>query len=699
MVFSGLIPGSSSANRAKAAAKASKPTTPAVSPGSSIGHDGHHDRHDQYISEDSQLKPIGPEPPDLQELNACLDALAAVFPDIQIEVFRELLTHFDGESRRALAADALLKSRVTWVKGRWKVNKDGEPAMPTTVDAQASAPGDPGKAEGFARIPRRDAFRSEEYRNAVKALAYHEFKGLSRSTINAVLAESNYSYLEAREALVGLSAKSWRFTISSLFRGHKVVSAAEAKHHPLVIYKSTGLGSIVPTIKSTGCAELDGELYRVLITPLREKERADLMARDHDLAKELNNAEAEESGNLFECTCCYTESIFEEITSCTTSGHIVCFRCVQHTITEAVFGQGWQRSVDKHTGTLCCPAVDAAECSGRISQDQMLRAMLNTPNGAEVMRRLDQRLADNTLAATDLPLIRCPFCPYAEIDDIYVPQAQARLRLRSENVYPLIFFVLCLLTLPFAIPIFLILSFIPICLFTHKKSVPHLRQVYQQALQRRHRRRRGDRFTCQNPDCRKQSCLSCNKAWADLHVCNESALVSLRTQIEQAMSMAIKRVCPKCNTSFVKNQGCNKLTCLCGYKMCYVCRKDIGATTGPDAGYSHFCEHFRPMGGNKCKECTKCSLWEAEDTDKVLEQAREEAERKWMESEGRELSGEEKKFLATGIRGSTGGGGGGGGDNGGVLKGTSIARSGVNQRRWPTLDEVFDFLVEHLTLY
>ena len=455
----------------------------------------------------------------------------------------------------------------------------------------------------------------------------------------------------------------------------------------------------MPTIKSTGCAELDGELYRALIAPLRVKERADILEKDRKLAVELNNTEAEETENMFECACCYTESTFEELTSCNTTGHLICFRCIQHTITEAVFGQGWQRSIDKDTGTLCCPAVDSSECSGRIPQDHMLRAMLDAPSGAEVMHRLDQRLADNCLVATGLPLIRCPFCAYAEIDDIYLPPNASHrsrntelLRLRGQNIYTLILLLIIFLTIPFAVPILLFLSFILLCLLTHQKTAAHLRKIYSQALQRRNRRRRGLRFACQNLSCRKLSCLSCHKEWQDVHICNESALVSLRTQIEQAMSMAIKRVCPKCNTSFVKNQGCNKLTCPCGYKMCYVCRKDIGAKEGPDAGYRHFCEHFRPDGGQgkKCEECTKCSLWEAEDTDSVLENAKSEAERKWMESEGRELSGDERKFLATGVGGAADGGGKGG------LGGVGMGRGMGRKRGLPSLDEVCDFLVEYI---
>ncbi|KAM0537118.1 hypothetical protein ACHAO7_012289, partial [Fusarium culmorum] len=170
-----------------------------------------HQQH-EYIYDEAQLPCLPPERPDLRELNNSLEALAAVFPDVQIEVFRELLSNFDGESRLALVADALLKNRVTWVKGRWRV-PDKETARPETV-------------------PKTEVFKSKEYKRAVQNLAWHEFKGLSRSTINAVLAESNYSYLEARQTLVTLSSKSWRFTISSLFFRRKPIATGEAENHP-----------------------------------------------------------------------------------------------------------------------------------------------------------------------------------------------------------------------------------------------------------------------------------------------------------------------------------------------------------------------------------------------------------------------------------------------------------------------------------
>ncbi|TVY72499.1 E3 ubiquitin-protein ligase [Fusarium oxysporum f. sp. cubense] len=611
----------------------------------------------EYIYDEAQLPCPPPERPDLRELNNSLEALAAVFPDIQIEVFRELLSNFDGESRLALVADALLKNRVTWVKGRWRV-PDKETAQP---DA----------------IPKTEVFKSKEYKRAVQNLAWHEFKGLSRSTINAVLAESNYSYLEARQTLVTLSSKSWRFTISSLFFRRKPVATGEAENHPLVSWRSTGQGSITPTIRATGSAELDRELYDTLVAPLKEKDRRDREDRDRGLAVILNNEEAEKADATHECVCCFISAAFEEFTHCNREGHLVCYRCVQHSIKEAVFGQGWQSSINPETGTLKCLSSDGDGCPGHIPPDHIRRAMEEEKMGAEILHRLDCRLAEHSLLASNLPLVRCPFCDYAEIDDIYTPAHESALRIKSDSIYNLFFLVLCIGTLPFVFPFVLISSFICLLLSTQQSFGDYISVEWSKALNRHRRRRRGTKFTCQSPSCGRMSCLSCHKSWKDIHVCNESSLVALRTQVEQAMSMAIKRVCPRCNTSFVKNAGCNKLTCPCGYKMCYVCRADL-----TDEGYRHFCDHFRPEGdATPCKECDRCNLWESEDTEQVLQAAREEAERKWKDMENRELSGTERAFLETGVAANR--------------MDVSVERV-LFSGRIPALSEVLDLVVETL---
>ncbi|CAK7269943.1 hypothetical protein SEPCBS119000_003832 [Sporothrix epigloea] len=662
-----------------------------------------------YIADESHLAPVEPEPPDLGELNNSLDALAVVFPEVQIDVFREMLTHFDGESRLALVADALLKSRATWVKGRWRIaDKDKEAASATTltVTTAATAPIPEARATLAA-----DRFRTPTYQKAAKALASHEFRGLSKSTIYAVLAEQNYAYLDARQALVQMSSKSWRFTISSLFLRRKPVTHSEAENHPLIVWKSSGQGSILPTIKATGSAELDRELYMALVAPLRAQQRAAQEETDHTLASALNTAEAEAAGATYECSCCFTTATFEEVTSCSSGSssnsnsetkhhgqdaddgaHIICFRCVQHLAREAVFGQGWARTVDTTRGTLWCPAVvpcSSNGCGGIIPVDHLHHALLAEKRGADTLRHLERRLASHSLVGSGLPLVRCPFCEYAEVDDIYVPLHESTLRVRIDGLYSLAFVLLLfgathVLLLPLLVlllmaalpglmtPFGLTFSFVSTRLARSvgsrqtggKQPKPprkpsYFRQQLADAIKRFRRRRRGQQFRCRNPACARVSCLGCCKAWTDIHVCHESSLVALRTQVEQAMSMAIKRVCPRCHTSFVKTVGCNKLTCPCGYKMCYVCRKDISGNEGPDAGYRHFCEHFRPHGdGRACTECRRCNLWETEDTEAVLQAAREEAERKWRETEQRELSLSERAYLETGI--AIGGGTAGG---------------------------------------
>lgn len=724
MVFASLLPSSKFGSRASAvAAQPPKLTPPRPSytstasttstaasssssssiPNSTSAYSAPAAHGHEFILDEVQLPPIPAHRPDLRELNSCLVALAVVFPDVQLDVFREMLTSFDCESRLAVVADTLLKNRVSWVKGRWRLPEDincqplaAAPA-PTTAAESLHLRGEPRTGQ-IGSVPIKEHFRSIEYKDAVKALALYEFKGLSRSSITAVLAEQNYSYLDARKTLVEVSSKSWRFTMANLFSRKKAtapVAAAEAADsHPLVIWKSSGKGSILPMIRSTGNAELDHELYHELVAPLKFKARAAQEHKDRVLAVVLNMEEAEAADATHECACCFTTATFEEITVCNANGHILCFRCIQHSIQEAVFGQGWQRSIDKELGTLRCPAVDSDECHGCIPTDQMHRAMLEEKNGAEVLHRLDQRLAEHGLISSGLPLVRCPFCEYAEVDDLYTPSGERELRLRATSLFKVAFLSLCLMTVPFLLPL-VVLSSILCLLFASQQALGDgLRAEFKRALTRHRRRRRGLKFTCQSPSCNRTSCLSCSKAWVDIHVCHESALVALRTQVEQAMSMAIKRVCPRCNTSFVKTAGCNKLTCPCGYKMCYVCRKDIGGSgEGDDVGYRHFCDHFRPEGDPRpCNQCNKCNLWETENTEAVLQEARDEAERKWLEAEGPGLNGAEKKFLETGV------------SHGGLQSSRAGRQNGFryglkllsNARNWPSLPTFCDAVVESL---
>ncbi|KAI1142390.1 hypothetical protein F5Y05DRAFT_224745 [Hypoxylon sp. FL0543] len=660
MFLPGFLGGPSGRRGSFKSNKSKSRHTPEVSPSRPQNHDS---SSPEYLADESQLLPVTPTAEDVLELNNNLEMLAALFPDVQIEVFREMLTSFSEESRLFIITDKLLKNPGLYVKGRRRASDDNTSNSTTLVS-------------------RTEAFRTTEYKKAVRALAMQEFKGLSRSSIDAVLSESNYSYLDARPTLVDLSCKSWKFTISSIFFRRRPVTSTEAETHPLIIWRAADDGTMVPTLKATGSAELDRELFEELIKPLKHREQLSREEKDRALAVSLSTEEAEANEATFECTCCYSDVIFEELTTCDAEGHPVCFRCVQHSISEAIFGQGWQRSIEKERGALRCPAVASTECDGCISSEHIHRAMREERNGDEILRKLDQRLAEHGLLSSGLPLIRCPFCSYAEVDDLYMPTSSPRPKLRASNLPNLIVIFVGLILSPLYLPILtLVLACVVLCL--HGSFRGYVSSHLRAAMVRYQRRRRGLKFTCQNPACARSSCLSCSKAWVDIHVCHESSLVALRTQVELAMSMAIKRVCPRCNMSFVKTAGCNKLTCPCGYKMCYVCRKDIGT---PTEGYSHFCQHFRPEGdGRQCKECNKCNLWETENTEEILRKAKIEAERKWRVSEKRDLSDAEKAYLEDGVG--------------------TLGRKGRSRRareqflpggKIPSVEELCDFIIETL---
>lgn len=107
-----------------------------------------------------------------------------------------------------------------------------------------------------------------------------------------------------------------------------------------------------------------------------------------------------------------------------------------------------------------------------------------------------------------------------------------------------------------------------------------------------------------------------------------------RKQLEETMSAAKIRHCPKCSMAFLKETGCNKLTCpQCRTSMCNVCR--LGPVT-----YEHFCNHrWWNAKHPSCDKCNGCPMWQAKSIEEAQDWKRVTNEAK---AEGKEDSPHQK---------------------------------------------------------
>jgi len=89
-------------------------------------------------------------------------------------------------------------------------------------------------------------------------------------------------------------------------------------------------------------------------------------------------------------------------------------------------------------------------------------------------------------------------------------------------------------------------------------------------------------LVCKNPECGRESCRLCKEPNHIPLRCEEVEKgEETRKKIEEKLTEAMLRECVKCGYKFFKEEGCNKMTCRCGAKMCYLCKKEV-------KDYSHF---------------------------------------------------------------------------------------------------------------
>lgn len=346
--------------------------------------------------------------PDLRDLNAALRALVDVFPNIELEVFREMLLSISKESRVEVVTEQLLKKDAKWLRGRYRTA--GQRDRPSS-----SRPGSEQRGD-MPTFAVEDNFRSDSYRKAVKQVLYQEFRNLSHSSIKAVMAEQNYSYTLSRPVLQQLATKSWRFTLANLW-GKRSPSQA-TNEHPNLVFGEASKKTTVLGVRRTGDAQFDHELWELFVEPVLAKLKRDQLDTDHKYASELNEAQAEEIGDLFDCACCYGSVPFEQIATCNEASHQLCFDCVRRTVKEALYGQGWARTADLERSTVRCFAPAHEECQGGLPADTVSRALTDGVGNDDKWQEFLNRMTSEALVKSNLRLQRCPFCSYAEVDEV-----------------------------------------------------------------------------------------------------------------------------------------------------------------------------------------------------------------------------------------------------------------------------------------
>ncbi|KAG0253174.1 hypothetical protein DFQ27_007625 [Actinomortierella ambigua] len=451
--------------------------------------------------------------------------------------------------------------------------------------------------------------RSPEYIKSVRRQLYNEFPKVWKSTIKAVMAENNFDYVRTHDRLLQLETENswarWFSDVLSFIQRAKISRAGE-----------------------------DPPEFLDSLASLHRRERDQQSAQDQAMAQKINADQYRTLAQTIECGCCFSDFCFEEMAACQ-EGHLFCKECIQRYVQEGLFGQGELRGraaalagggQGGHTLAHAIRCIEGSGCQALFSEAMLESAL--TPAMYEQYTRVAFQ-AD--LDRSGLEVVGCPFCDYAEVDEqlrvVWLPWHRT---LRS-SIHDEIFGVSALTWLTHVLvpllsittflvgflvhALVLVLLLVPllVALIPMTFMRDYLQEVVNGMVRNIQIRRRGNAFHCKG--CGRISCLNCSQERKPFHKCHENLAEGLRLQVEKAMTEAVKRTCPKCNLSFVKESGCNKMRCSCGYVMCFLCRKDIR-----EEGYKHFCNHFRAIAG-PCTQCTKCDLYIVEKDEEAARKA------------------------------------------------------------------------------
>ena len=110
--------------------------------------------------------------------------------------------------------------------------------------------------------------------------------------------------------------------------------------------------------------------------------------------------------------------------------------------------------------------------------------------------------------------------------------------------------------------------------------------------------------------CEKTWCVTCRKEQHDKDPCGKikdsTDLAGIKRIINETITEALTHTCPNCNVKYIKDNGCNMMTCVsCDAHSCYICGKLLHEKIidGVTIKYYHF------KGSGSADSDAVCLLW------------------------------------------------------------------------------------------
>lgn len=427
-----------------------------------------------------------------------LEHLNALFPEHDVRELRESLSTQSYSNLYRAIDDLLLRE-----KENDKKTEEDRVTLRTRIGLDMGI------------IEPRQKFRSDLYASAVFArmqLLFAQYRDPRK--IRAVCLEHNFDYEPTKETLTRVFAKTSQFRkwLGFFHRESKEYAEKQLLEHP-----------------SSDCQELDEEIAAIEGRRLKE-ERAIQIQNDIILAQRINEEEYTEADEMVECGCCFGEYTWEDMVSCN-DGHLVCRNCVTHTAEECAFGQG-NNSYEPRG--LRCIAATTEKCESVIPTRTLERIL-----SSDLRMKYTERITATELDSSQVNLVRCPFCIYAEFKE---PPSRIRLRFFCRYITAAFLFLITLIH-----PLILANITIPLMIMIVYTDLLQWK-AWDTAVNDAHERRDTEvlagarKFKCLNePECGRESCLECGKGWTSFHDCLEDEKDGLRLYVEKAMADAIKR--------------------------------------------------------------------------------------------------------------------------------------------------------------